>query len=76
MTITYLGYKIVCAELESWDQKVKSNHLTITRPKMKGHEATDMLEMWWPGKEKDGIKYAVGLVDRHVKAMTITPGKG
>jgi hypothetical protein len=32
--------------------------------------------MWWDGKEKEGIKFGIKIVDRHVKAMTITPGKG
>lgn len=75
MKITHLGYEIECAEHESWDLKVKSNHLTISRAGV-NKARVKLVEIYWPGKMKDGIKEGVKLVDKHVKAMTITPGKG
>ena len=77
MRIVHLGYEIICGEMTSWDRSLKSNRLTVYRLwKGQNLQPERILEMWWPSKISAGIKYGVALVDRHVKAMTITPGKG
>jgi hypothetical protein len=73
MKITHLGYVIECTEQDSWDFSFRSNKLTIRSVK----DSKNLLcDFWWDRKEKDAIKYGIKLVDTHVKAMTITPGKG
>lgn len=78
MTKEYLGFVIVCEPNEAWDGSFKSNHLTVRRPpdRRKGETAdTFICSMWWPSKCRDGIKEGIKLVDKHVKAMTVSPGK-
>lgn len=78
MKITHLGYEISCEPNEAWDGSFKSNMLVILKPAAhkRAHSDKFLVSMWWPGKVKDGIKEGVKLVDKHVKAMTISPGKG
>lgn len=78
MKITHLGYEIKCESEESWDGVFKSNMLSIRKPAKDAHMHRDrfLVCMWWDQKEKDGIKFGVKLVEKHIRAMTITPGKG
>lgn len=75
MKVTHLGYQIECEEQDSWDFKFRSNFLTISRAGVNKARVV-LVSIYWPGKMKDGIKEGVKLVDKHVKAMTISPGKG
>ncbi len=78
MTTEYLGYTITCEPNEAWDGSFKSNYLTVRKPadKRRGESKDEWIcSMWWPSKCKDGIKEGIRLVDKHVKAMTVSPGK-
>lgn len=75
MKITHLGYEIHCDEIDSWDFKFRSNHLVVSRATLNKPREV-LVSIYWPGKMKDGIKEGVKLVDKHVKAMTISHGKG
>jgi hypothetical protein len=76
MKITHLGYEITCEQRISWDGKITSNALKIRKPPVRDKKEEVLVDVWWDQKMQKGINHGIKLVEQHVRAQTINPGRG